>query len=251
MCVAPEKVRLERDTIDGEGNVDRGERQAGLTTEFEEVALQLPAGALVSRIVLRDGYSQPSDSSPPTAALNQLPHGGKVEDPLDFRLGDRVAELVRGDDSGEVEQGPRHARTRNAALLRPVDRAQGPVAVRIDAIRRSAAAAWGRDVDPVATVASKSPEGRSGAMREDRVRATGDRRSHSVTVLGEQCVPDGVYALMNRVQPPRGNALVDEPHIEPHLNQLPQGDHSMLPLGQIGNRPVSAASRLTGRFTSI
>jgi hypothetical protein len=126
------------------------------------------------------------------------------------------------------------------------------VAVRIDASRGTAAAAWRRDIDPVAAVASKSPEGRGRAMRENRVRPTGDRRSHSVTVLGEQCVPNREYALMNRVQPPRGNAPVDETYIEPHLNQLPQGDHPMLPLGQIRDRLISATlQRLTGRFPSI
>jgi hypothetical protein len=248
----PEEIRLQLGGANSQGDIDLWKRNFRPSAQREESALELAAGALVPRVVLGEGTSQPGDPASTATAPENLLDGDHVEDSLDLCLRDRVAKLARRNDGSQVEQGSGHTRAWNAASLRPVHRLEGSIAVGVDPGGHAPTTPRRGDVDPASPILPESQERRRGAMRENRPGATSNHRRHPVAVRGEQSMPHGVDALMDRVQPASGNPLADEPNVQASLHQLPQGDDPVLPLRQLGNLEVCPSSpSLTGRFPSI
>jgi len=72
-----------------------------------------------------------------------------------------------------------------------------------------------------------------------------------MAALGQQAMADGVGALMDPMQTPTSDSLVDSFYVKPEVFQLPQSHHPVLPSSQVRDLSVESPTVPTGRFPSI
>jgi hypothetical protein len=251
--IAPKEVRHQRGAADRQVAVHLGQRQSRIATKIQDPRLELETGELFARVVMGDRRPQASDTSPPPAAIQELSHRNEVEMSLGFGLGYGVSQLAKGDDGREIEKRPGHRGAGNAVDIRSVGPGERAVAVGVDSRRNAATAAGRGHIDSVAGVISQSPERRSRAMGENRLRTARNHRRHSMAMGGEQRVTDRIDAYVNAMEATRGNPSSNGTLMPAQLNQLPQGYDSVLSRSQIGD-PTLMPCPLpppTGRFRSI
>jgi len=79
-------------------------------------------------------------------------------------------------------------------------------------------------------------------MRQDRIRTAREHRGHQMPLVREQWMPNCVDTLVDPVESPRRHSFPC--HFLVQLRQLPQGNESVLPSGElrydsIESRPFS------------
>jgi hypothetical protein len=157
-----------------------------------------------------------------------------LDEPQDFGLGDRPAELARGRRAREVDEGTQRRGERQAVATSDVTRFKRRGAVNRDAGPRP----WGTaidegEVDHKPRLAQQPPQGGGGPMAQDRVRPErqqggglgGERRRHRVT--------DEVDTSVDGMQPAVLDAVLDRPPAQSHRPELSPGHHTVLAAGDL------------------
>ncbi len=267
--LAPEKVRLDRHSLDKQGRVDVRWRQRRSLAKGHESSLQFLPGHLLAGIVMSDSEPQPRYAPPTSAPAEQLGHLPKIEDTFDFRLGHRIPQFALGHPRGKVEQRLGDARAGNSLDAGAVRRPQRAVSVRVDSPWVTTPPPRCGHVDPVAAVTTDAPERSRRPVRKHGVGATGEDCCHPISVRRKERMADRVHALVNSVEPTALRLILDRSFRHPNLDELIEGAHPILtrgdgcnlptslPMGQkpttiVGNRPVGEGLlALVGHARSI
>src|SRR3954469_807844 len=121
------------------------------------------------------------------------------------RLVDRGFELAALTAAGEVDEGCRRGRDRDAAVARDLE---GVAPVQHDAAA-AAAAAGRRYVDRPWARWQHAPERGPAGVAQRRALSTAQNGGHEGAELGQLRSPHGVDAPIDAVQPPPLDAMVD------------------------------------------
>lgn len=87
------------------------------------------------------------------------------------------------------------------------------------------------------------PELRRTRMREHRAWTAGEYRSKPATTEADAPVTDGENTTVQLHQLPTGNPIFDLPSSQPQIDQLPPGNHPMLPLRRLSDLSRRLPSR--------
>jgi hypothetical protein len=76
-------------------------------------------------------------------------------------------------------------------------------------------------------------------MAQHGVGPVGQNGSDEDTAPFEPSVTDGIHASMQLVEPASRESCLDRSGVETEANQLPEGHHPVLPLGQYGDLSIT------------
>jgi hypothetical protein len=181
---------------------------------------------------LRGGLQQPG-APPPRVGLCDGNEGGQVEEPQVVRLVHGALQRLFGENVGEIEQGSRDGRDRDAVLRGDVLGAQPAGAVDADAVATGATVLRGHGhVDDGGRAASNAPKRRGAGVREDRARPARQDGCEPVAVSPQLSVTDRVDAAVKAKKATRSHALVNPMRRQAACGELLTRQDAVLPVPQ-------------------
>jgi len=150
----------------------------------------------------------------------------------------RPGEVVGRDDGGEVEQGPRPCRGRDAVDGGRFLFAELAWAMDVDPGMPAGGPVGHGDIDQGAIAGPQTPQGGGVAVAEHGARTAGQDGGHPPGVQGEAPMTDRVHPAVQRMQAPTAHPQLDGALPEAQREQLGAADHPVLGLGEDRDRPV-------------
>jgi hypothetical protein len=209
-------------------DIDLGGRQAGLPTESQEVDLQRRAGIDGMRVHLVDEASESAHSLSAPGPFDDLSKRRPAQTPTAIGLDQKVLQLASIKAPGDVEGGPLERGDRDSGLDRDVFRWQGARLMKPNAVRAPMAGKTGH-LDQ-APRAPHPPEVSGAPAGKDGAGPSGKNRGHPSALCP---MSDGKDPAVHGQQDSPNDALPNRPTTQTERNQLPPGNHSMLPFGQL------------------
>jgi len=248
----PDEVDLVSLALEQEPDVDSGARQAGDLAEDEEALLELGAGQRRADRVLAEHAPQARRAGVAVEAAEEVIDRAPVEDPQHLRLVAGPLKRPPIDDAGEIEEGAGDRGAGDAPVDRAIGGRQGLSAVKLDASSAPPCAPAGGDVDAGARRSTEAQVIGRRAMRDHRAFSTGQDRRHQVSLARERPVAHGIYAFVDRVEPPQGHPLAHRSGAQSESDQLLKRNDTMLSARKLGDPPLPLAMRtfrpVPGRF---
>ena len=150
--------------------------------------------------------------------------------PLHLAFVHGAGELAVVEDVGEVEDGARGRRHRDAVPARDVGRREGADDVETDA-GAGLDASRGGDIH-IPAAARQAPQRRRRDVAQRRVGTDRGYGGDEAGVLGQVAVPDGVDAPVDGVEAADADSIPPLCRRYPERGELPSGDDPVLPRGE-------------------
>jgi hypothetical protein len=143
-------------------------------------------------VLVKDG-AEPRGAAAPAEARESVLDGGEVEQSLDLGLVARALQLPARYDRGEVQQRQRHGGAWDAVDHGAIRRLEAAADVRPDAVDVASTRRHG-DLYVREAGSAYPPQGRAGAMAQQRPWPARQHGGHAHRVGAHRPVPDGVDA---------------------------------------------------------
>lgn len=239
----PEAVDLVVFLAEVDRGVEARAREVEVVQEGEEDVLEGTAGAAAGVGGLAgQRYSGRPGSAVTWVAIEEGGHGEVVVQPMEFDVADGDLDGVDVGGRGEVEDGARDGRHRDAVdggalVVRELGEMAADGAAGPSSARRG-------DVDEF-SAAADAPESGGRVVAQRCARAAAENGGYPATALGQGGVADRVDAGVEADQAPKADAADDLVPPETERQQLAPRHHPVLPSRQLANELVpSVSSRL-------
>jgi hypothetical protein len=229
--------------VGAEPRVDLRLRESGVRAELQERPLEVAAGAEVAGLVGVDRLCEPAAAGVPVGCLEGRVDVAHVDQPLPLGFLEGANDGVERAAGCEVEERSGEAGGRDVLAGRSVLRRE-PCSVEGDAVRRVASRLCG-DVDPGPAHASHPPQRRGIAVTQHGVGPAREHGRHPPSSHREGLVAQGVNTAIKREEPPSRKATIDRSGAQSELDQLPPGNHTMLPERHLRQGAVQGFVQLT------
>jgi len=191
-----------------DADVGHWAQKTGIKEEGLEALLEFAADDAEAALCLVDEHPRDRRDGFPRVALNEIAQPQRVSEPELLGLPQGATQLVALNDSTEVKERAGHGRDRDAEVSGGLVRRQVGI-VKLNARPRLPPARNG-DLGPAPT--TNAPQGRSGAMAQNRAGTAGENGGHPEPApRQEAATDDGVHAPMHPVQPTHLDSVADRP----------------------------------------
>ncbi|HZA90295.1 MAG TPA: hypothetical protein VE401_08680 [Solirubrobacterales bacterium] len=158
----------------------------------------------------------------------------------DHGLRDGPFQQIRGQNRGQVEQGPRRTRGGNAVDGTYVAPVQGPNAVNADPGSPGYLPSDERDVDRTwfGWVGAQLQEVRGADVAHNRAAAAGEERRHLRGTIRHHAMTDQIDPAVHRMKSTCAKTPLDRAAIDARYQELRAADHPALSAGDRGDHPI-------------